>query len=428
MRLTPPAPCQDLGFLDGRRWDSPFGLSQHDLVPSPYFIVRPSLIPDRRGVFFDPDAFTEPPRDGRYIGGVGLGGGAGLALIERFLSRMTLTNNQSSFLDLPRDFIYAGLMLRWQATGGFDISGGTSNGTLHDDNPMSYVRRVIVEASGGAATQLKNARGIHFFRAHHLLTGREAQATPLASAGAATNTAVNCIIPVWFMLPGANIPPEVAVKSVVDPSEFGKLTLEIQAGDDTDFVNGGDRTEAVDGPVMDVYAIQAVNVSVNGDRPFRYIEQFLQRESTSATASGRRFTNPLPTGRPYRYILIRTTNEASNARQPVDDTLGDIQLFISQTLVLRYQDYREYVERQRQAVHAQDAVNPSGLNPLSDRTNPAIGNYMFDFMKDGRLEGVLDASRFPARGIPLDFLHDIDTASARQIDVVAGFLQPGGRR
>jgi hypothetical protein len=401
--------------------------STHDVVPSPYFIIRPSLIPER-GLFLHPDAFRTPPVDGRYVGGIGLGGGAGLALIERFIQRMVLTNNQSGFLDLPRDFIYAGLMLRWSATGGFDITGGTTNGTLNDENPMTYIRRVIVEASGGAAIQLKNARGIHLYRGHHLLTGREAQATPLTSSSVASNTVVNAIIPVWFMLPGANIPPEIAVKSIVDPSEYGKLTLEVQAGDGTDFVNGGDRTNAVDGPVCDVYALQAVNVNINGDRPFRYIEQFLQRETTSAIASGRRFTNPLPTGRPYRYVLIRTTNEVTNARQPIDDTLGDIQLFISQTLVLRYQDYREYVERQRQAVRIVDAVNPAGLSALSDRTNPAIGYYMFDFMKDGRLEGVLDASRFPARGIPLDFLHDIDTANARQIDVVAGFLQPGGRR
>jgi hypothetical protein len=352
---------------------------------------------------------------------------SGLATVKRYVATMTLTNSQSTFLDLPRDFIYAGLLLRFRGT--FTVAGGSSNGTLHDDNPMSYLNRIILEGSGGgAAIQLKNVRGIHAYRADHLLTGREAHAAPITSAGTQTATSFSCNVMIPFALPGSQILPELAVQSVLDPSEFGKLTLEIQAGTDADFINGGDRTETVVSALVDVYAIQAINVAIGDVRPFRFIEQFLFRDSTSATATERRFSNPLPTGRPYRYVMLRTTNEASNTRQPVDDTLGAIRLFLSQTLVLRYSDYREYVEVNRKNNRVQDAVNPSGLNALADRTNPTIGLYMFDFAEGGRLEGVLDASRFPARGVTIDFLHDIATASARQIDVVAGFLVPGGRR
>lgn len=352
---------------------------------------------------------------------------SGLATVKRYVSTMTLTNNQSTFLDLPRDFIYTALLLRLRGT--FTVSGGSSNGTLNDDNPMTYMNRIIVEGSGGgAAIQLKNLRGIHAYRADHLLTGQEAHAAPIASAGTQTTTAFSCNVMLPFAMSGAQILPELAVQSVLDPSEFGKLTLEIQAGSDADFINGGDRTESVASALVDVYAIQAINVAIGDVRPFRFIEQFLFRDTTSATATERKFSNALPTGRPYRYLMLRTTNEASNTRQPVDDTLGDVKLFLSQTLVLRYSDYREYVETNRKNNRVQDAVNPSGLNSLSDRTNPTIGNYMFDFAEGGRLEGVLDASRFPARGVTIDFLHDIDTSSTRQIDAVAGFLVPGGRR
>lgn len=346
---------------------------------------------------------------------------AGAALIERFVTRLALTNNASSFFDLPRDFLYAGLRLRLSGT--LTITGGTTNGTLNDENPMTYIRRVIVEGTGGGqAIQLKNLRGIHAFRIEHLLTGPEPPANPVTSAGGGS-TAFSATLTLWFITPHPKGQPEVMFRSVLNPREFSRLSLEVQAGDATDFVNGGDRTVTVTAPVCDVYAIQAVNLRLI-QSPLRYIETLLMRDSLSAVATERRLSNPLPVGRPYRYLMLRTTNESGNTRQPVDDTLGAVKLFVSQTLILRYSAVEEYAQANRVEHDVQAAVNPSGLNPLSNRSNPAIGYYMFDFMRDGRMDGVLDASRFPARGIPLDLLTDVLTASARQLDVVAGFLAP----
>lgn len=367
-----------------------------------------------------------------------LGGGAGLALVERYVATITPASAGSAvqpfFVDMPRDFIYGGLLLQGQAS--VTVAGGTTNGTLADENPMEFFERIVFEGTGGgAALQLKNMRGRHFFRAHHLLIGKEPNAVPLTSAAVGGPTVTSCVIPIWFALPGQQIPPEVAIQSVLDPSEYGKLTLEVDFGLTSDFINGGDRTVTVPAAACDVYALQAVNVSITKNRPYRYIETFFLRDQVAALQTERRLSNPIPTGRPIRYIILGTRNETGNVRQPVDDTLGTLKLFISQTLIVRYgataalmPPNRPLIERNRHENRVFDAVNPVGLNPLSSRDNPIIGYLPIDFAKGGRLDGILDASRFPARGVPIDLLHDVLTASTRQLDVLLGFLVPGGAR
>src|SRR5437867_712170 len=49
---------------------------------------------------------------------------AGLAVIDNYLGSLVLVNATSAFLDLPRDFPYAGLLLRFTAS--VVISGGTT--------------------------------------------------------------------------------------------------------------------------------------------------------------------------------------------------------------------------------------------------------------------------------------------------------------
>lgn len=352
---------------------------------------------------------------------------AGLAVIESYVGTMALVNSSSAFLDLPRDFPYAGLMLHFTAS--VVISGGTTNGTPNDENPMTYINRVVVDGSGGStAQQIKNIKGVGAFRTPHLLAGREPNRQGSVTSGAAATYPVGCILPVWFAHPGAVTPSEIAVKSILDPSEFGKLTLEIQAGAATDFVNGGDRTITINTAQVDVYALKAVNVTIGKQRPDRFVESFFLRDALAALATERRLSNAIPVGRPIAYILLRTTNEVTNTRQPVDDTLGAVKVNISQTQIARYQGFRPLVQRLKEAHAVQDAGNPAGLNVASSVDNPAVGYYMLDFMRDGRREGLLDASRFPARGIPIDLLHDILTASARQLDVQIGYMQPGAAR
>ncbi len=367
-----------------------------------------------------------------------IGGGAGLALVERYVNTITPASIGASvqpfFVDMPRDFIYGGLLLQYHGT--VSVAGGVTNGTLDDEEPMEVLERIVFEGTGGgAALQLKNMRARHFFRAHHLLIGKEPQARPLASAGIQANTLSDFVVPIWFALPGAQVPPEIAVQSVLDPSEYGKLTLEVDFGLTTDYINGGDRVVTIPSGAVDVYALQAVNVSITKNRPYRYIESFFLRDTLSAVQVERRLTNPIPVGRPIRYIMLETRNEAGNVRSPVDSALGMIKLFISQTLVLRYGTQAAaglpnlpLIERNRHENRVFDAVNPPGHSALSGRDNPVIGYLMLDFAKGGRLDGILDASRFPARGVPIDFLHDVNTAGPTQLDVCLGFLVPGGAR
>jgi hypothetical protein len=174
-----------------------------------------------------------------------------------------------------------------------------------------------------------------------------------------------------------------------------------------------------------VSAIQVLNPL--GRPLWRYIEQHAFRESTAAIATERQFTNAIPTGRIYRDIMVRVTDETANVRRPVDDTLGDLKLLVGVTTVLRYTDFREYVQRFADEYNPDDATNPAGLTALATRDNPIVGYHFIDFMKGGRFEGLLDTTRFPARGLTVDPRFDIDTASARQLDVVLGYLSPAPR-
>ncbi|HEV8459033.1 MAG TPA: hypothetical protein VGR44_12135 [Methylomirabilota bacterium] len=345
----------------------------------------------------------------------------GPALIERPISRVNLTNGQTSYVLLPRDFVYHALMLRLSGT--FTVSGGTTNGTLHDENPMSYLRRIRIEgAGGGQALTIKDLKGPQAYRRAHWHEVSEQNAVPILSAGVQTTTAWSVVIPIFFSIPHRRAPIETKLLTALWPQLFSELRLELQAGDDTDFVNGGDRTETVNAPICDITAIQVLNPI--GVAPWRYVEQHLFRDQTSAIATERQFSNQIAVGRIYRDLMFRVTNEVTNARTPVDDTLGDLTLFIGVTRVLRYTDFREYIQRAKDEYAPQSATNPVGLSALGSRDNPIIGYYPLDFMKGGRFEGMLDTTRFAGRGLTIDPRFDIDTASVRQIDVTAGFLAP----
>jgi hypothetical protein len=349
----------------------------------------------------------------------------GIALQERYVATLTnlpVTANTVQ-QDMPRDFIYAAMRLR--PSGTLTISAGTTNGTPSDENPFTWLRRIYVEGTGGGqSVQLKNYKGRHARRAQHGLVGVEPKSFSPVNSGAVAAYNWYADVPVDFLLPGAHVLPEVGTQTVLDPREYEKLTLTMDLGDTTDFVNGGDRTLVLSALSIDVFAVQVLNV-VPSRSPMRYIETFLGRDATSAIVVERQFTFTIPTGKPYRYMMIATTNEAGNLRQPVDDTIGAVKLYISQTLLFRFQRFQDIQQKLRRENIVQDAVNPASLNPLSSTDSWAVGYYLIDYSRNGRFEGMIDASRFPARGIPILLLHDILTASARQVELIVGFVTPG---
>jgi hypothetical protein len=362
----------------------------------------------------------------------------GLAIAERFIGTLTPTigtNAQDLKLEMPRDYWYAGLQLR--VSGTLTIAGGTTNGTLHDENPMSLLDKIQIEATGGDRPYImKSVHGPIAYRLHHLYTGSEPGGTsPIASAAVQTATAFSALIPIWFMLPGAEFPSELKVWSALNPREFDQLMLTISFGTPSAFINGGDRTTTVPTCSVEVSALQIMNMRQLVDkasgkpmRPYRFVERELFQETTSAIVSdfGSEYGTKLTVGLPYRSLLIRTTNEASNARQPVDDALTRLILQAGQTKVLDFRKNTQWIERHKQAVFLSAAANPAGLNPLSSRDNPVVGYNMFDFMRDGRFEGWLDTRKYSINGTTLQLFRDIGTASARVHRLTAGFFIPGG--
>lgn len=344
----------------------------------------------------------------------------GLPIIERYIGTLNLVIGQSAFLNLPRDFFYAGLRFRFSAS--VAISAGTTNGTVADENPQRFLNRVLVHATGGGrGVQLKNMRGEHMLRTPQLLAGQEPNIVPLTS-GAVATTPVSCVLDSYFALISAYADAPTSRATVLNPRLFGALQLEVLAGSALDFVNGGDRTIAINAAVVDVYALQVVGYQPT-TAPLLYIEQLLFRASTAALATQQAFQTAIPIGRLYRYLGFRTTNEAANVRQPVDDTFGAFMLKAGPTIIKQYRAFNEYAMSNRMQNQVITATNPAGLNPLGSQSNPVVGYYMFDFLNGGEIGALLDTRRFPQRGITIDPLPDIVTASARQIDVYAGWIQ-----
>jgi hypothetical protein len=361
---------------------------------------------------------------------------SGIAIGEQYVGTLTPTigaNAQDLKLDLPRDQWLAGLLLRIAGT--LTIAGGATNGTLHDENPMSLLDRIQIEGTGGFKPEiLKSLRGPIAYRRHHLFEGVEAGGTaPIASAAVQTATAFSALIPIWFMLPGRNLPSELKVWSALNPREFDQLVLTLTFGTPAAFINGGDRTTTVPTASVEVTALQIRNMKpllMGGKvmRPYRFLETQLFQETTSAIVAdlSAQYVTALGVGRQYRDLLIRTTNEAANARQPVDDTISRLILQASETKILDFRSRNAWVERHKQAVGLQAATLVSGLNTLSSRVNPVVGYNMFDFMRDGRFDGVLDTRRFTGSGTSLRLYRDIETASARVHDVSCSYFVPGG--
>lgn len=421
--IEAPGLCNELGFIGGRRWDSP--------IVSPWGAEGAEIahaLKREKQIALDKEHFLRELRK-LYGGVLPIQGGAlaGVSTAKKFITTITNvspTVASSFFVDIPRDFPMAGFLL--DLSGSFTITGGTTNGTPVDENPMSYIRNIIVECTGGPTSiQIKKYKGVHAYRLHHLLDSREPGGIQRVTSGAAATTPFRALIPIDFMMPGDNMDPEIAALTILNGREWNAIKLQVDMGDATDFINGGDRVLSFTGNVtVDVFAILATNVRPKGPM-LRYIEQFMFRDTTSAVATERKYVNPFPVGKWYRHLLTRTTNEVANARQPVDDWFGTFKLKVSQTELLRYNNFRELVDVNRRMNNVQDAVNPAGLNPLSSTDNPAVGYYPIDFAERGRLQGLLNTSRFPALGLTIDVFQDVATASARQIDLVAGFLQPG---
>lgn len=353
----------------------------------------------------------------------------GLAMMERPVQAgIPLTPGVELQLDLPRDFCYAGLLLR--LAGSVDVAaGGGHNGTLHDRNPWSFLNRIQLRASGGAeAVTLVNLDGYQAARISHSLRGIEPARTPVVGAGVAT-TAIEALVPLWFINPGNAVPPEIAAATILNPARYGKLTLAVlpgtatAAGVITDFINGGDRvvTWSV-APTLDVIGLQAVNVSMSDPKTLkaaRLCYNFMLQDATAALAPGLTpFTQAMPTGNRYRSLFIFTDNEVGDARQPVDDALGQLEIRLGPTVWADYPNFNTLVQRNADDNQVVGAVNHAGLNPSSSLANPIIGCYPIDFFKGGRPEGMLDARNLPGYGVPVNVRRTVLVAAARQWRVV----------
>lgn len=347
---------------------------------------------------------------------------AGLAVTERLIVHQTLTNNQQIQIDLPRDFIYVGLLLRFYGILN-SAAGGGADGAGHSLNPWQYIRQILVDATGGGeAINLVNCNAFHAVRKSHLLRGIEPGRTVVAVGEGVADHPFSCAIPIWFIQPGSQVPSEIQQSTLLNPYRYSKLTLSVFPGAFTDFYVGGTRVHTwTAGPFLDVHALQAVNMTIKDKKllnlPRSRFNFFLQ-DASAALGNAVRFTQAMPTGNRYRALYLHTFDNTAGLSTPVDDTLGQLVINLGPTQIRSYGDPLAIAHRNKEENMVGDAMNQTGYPASSTNENPAIGSYALDFMSGGRPQGLLDARNLPGVGIPVDVQRDITVAAARVWHVV----------
>lgn len=348
----------------------------------------------------------------------------GFATIKRLVRTVNVGAgiSQTYDIDIPRDFAYLALLLF--VTGTLTTAaGGGHAGTPVDLNPWTFVRRVEIEGTGGdKATTIKNLRGTDAVALEHLQMGVEPPRLAVASDAVAVYP-FSCMVPIWFGLRGATLPPEITKSTIINPGQYGKINLAITLGDATDFAAGGDRAHTFSGITIDVVAIQPVNIDLGKSAPLTLRESSLFRDASAGTAQEQRFANPLAVGNRYRGLLVTTYDAATVAGidTPIDDTLGPIRFFVGTSQIQRYQRGMQVCTENQQSNMVAPAVNVVGLTALSNGQNPRIGHHYFDWMQGGRFESLLDTRKMPSTGVGLDFIFDTlqGAATARVLQVAS---------
>ena len=295
----------------------------------------------------------------------------GMKILERELGTLTFSAGQTSTLQLPRNYAYRNLSLRFNC----DLTWTeTTAGVVRDSSPAQLIQSIQIRANGRDVIKNFDFAALH--RLTQLRTGTRPEYTGPASTGAQTNFLAVVSALVQFEMYRAIKP----IDTLLDSSGLSTLELIITWGNGADIMGGAYvGTVTVNSGTLRVGSVEAVGVPP-GTR-FMVNKEFAITHTI--TAVNTRLQIQVPVGNLYRAFLLTTESDAVN----VNTILNQVTLQ-SGTEVFKL--------RNDLALQADNKVE------LGLETWPA-GLYYLEFVKDGRLTEMLDTARLSS----LEFILDV---------------------
>jgi hypothetical protein len=316
-------------------------------------------------------------------------------VLRRRIGVIPFVANTIQRLELPRNHVYKGLLLRLSAT--VTVAGGAADGVLNDEQPMSLLRDVKIVRNGSEI--LQSLDGGTLFRLAHFEWGTPPFSIPLAVPGVQAGTVVQADIPINFAAFGLSNHSLSLLRSVGTSSLF----LEVAWGDTTSLIAGGDRTESF--PVAPTIIVESVELM---DLSGTYADKYVRVIDRQVTAASTRFEIDMERGPVYHRILLKSTQEKAGAAGVADMALSNV-LINSVKAVIDGQLY------------LLDEVSFTGLRALNKLTYQAEtlanGYAVIDFAEDGNPVGMIATAEATEFKLILDVITGLGITKVKAIPV-----------
>lgn len=301
------------------------------------------------------------------------------AALLRPLETLEFVANGEDNINIPRRGAKQYLICR--LAGRLDVSGGTTDGTVHPEGPYSLIRQLQVIVDGKALLDLDG----RFWRGfNQVMQSREPQTTNVqASVG---NHTFEGFLIIPFHSERSVKPFETAFPSTaLVRSDF---RVRVQWGDTTSLVAGGDRSEVFGiAPTIEVF--EKFNLRPNPI--FKSVQRFRQMPFPSVAVGENRFA--LPEATTIRSVMVRADAGSGGHTADVaqDGIIRDITLE-SSAGVGNFDDVTDAVIREE----TRHLISWPGAVALRD------GYHHMEFAENGRLGLSLNTSELSDPNLVVD--------------------------
>jgi hypothetical protein len=299
--------------------------------------------------------------------------------------------------ELDKNYCFREIILKLK--GSITISGGTTNGTPKDSNPLQLIKSIEVLRNGKDTLIKLPADYLH--RLNHIWYGARPPISGLSSGDVQTDTSVYAEVRIPFL----NLRGIKPIDTLLKAKGLSSLQLIIDiASSASVLVSGGDRTIAVGSTPFELEITTLEEVGIE-DFVFGDMKKSLVASALVNASSTEFQIKPIPVGNEWKaFVIVACEDEI-----PKNTIINNIQLKSGSEVF-----YNISGEQLRYMNKAQ-----FGLESMPD------GYYVLDFMADGMLNQILDVRKGTGRET-LEFVLDVNKLSGdTKIDVIGlEYLRP----
>lgn len=308
--------------------------------------------------------------------------------IKRFVKSITLTDGQRDTIDLPRDYDYESIVIRFNGTSTLSSAGSA----VRAEAPLQALSWLNLKANGSDLLD-----GVTGILAHRINVLRNGQLPPLSAPSDATADARTFS---GMVILDRSVIDGIRTKDGAFPSQaLSTFQLEVTAGNAANMFTGtpvGTMTMTVS-----VSIVQTEETAVGGKRTMpKVVTKRSQRTEVFATTNAAAQVR-LNTGSIMRGLLIRA-HGASTAGEPSNTGLNNVKIKKGNEILLDL-----------------PATTLQGLNQADQNvTTWPTGLYLVDFMTMGGPAGKLTDCLDLLKGQELFAEFDVTGATNQKLDIV----------